>query len=237
MEYGRNIPAGLGMAALAHDLRTPMCVAAGAAQMALDAGGKDVSQQLHQILQAVGAMDRMLSMMSDLPEEAGCRVFTAEMLREELLVMTADKAECKGQRLSIDLSAIEGLMMEADYAALCRLLTNLLGNAVKYTQEGGMITLCAWPERSLMRPGHMRVRFVVSDNGMGMTRAFMRRMFQPFVRAREAEKIAGSGLGLSIARDMAARLEAAIRVYSERGKGTTFIVYVPVCVHTQRRTC
>ena len=237
MEYGRNMPAGLGMAALAHDLRTPMCVAAGAAQMALDAGGKDVSQQLHQILQAVGAMDRMLSMMSDLPEEAGCREFTAEMLREELLVMTADKAECKRQRLSIDLSAIEGLMMEADYAALCRLLTNLLGNAVKYTQEGGMITLCAWPERSLMRPGHMRVRFVVSDNGMGMTRAFMRRMYMPFARARETEGIPGSGLGLSITRDMAARLNAAIRVRSERGRGTTFIVHVPMKIHMKRRIC
>jgi len=237
MEYRHEKLQGLQMAALAHDLRTPMCVAAGAAQMALDAGGKDVSQQLRQILQAVGAMDRMLSMMSELPEEACCRVFTAEMLREELWAMIADTARRKGQKLSIDLSSIEGMTVEADYAALCRLLTNLLSNAVKYTQEGGEITLRARPEWSFMQPGRSRVRFVVTDNGMGMTRAFMRRMYMPFARARETEGIPGSGLGLSITRDMAARLNAAIRVRSERGRGTTFIVHVPMKIHMKRRIC
>lgn len=221
MEYRREIPAGIQMAALAHDLRTPMCIAAGAAQMALDAGGKDVSLQLRQILQAVGAMDRMLSMMSDPLQQAHCCVFTGKMLSEELLALTADRARGKAQRLSIDLSELDELTLEADYAALCRLLTNLLGNAVKYTQDGGEITLRAQLERG-------RVRFIVADNGMGMTRAFMRRMFLPFARAKEATQMPGSGLGLSIAKEMAARLHAVIRVRSEPGKGTAFTVAVPV---------
>jgi len=226
MEYRHEKLQGLQMAALAHDLRTPMCVAAGAAQMALDAGGKDVSQQLRQILQAVGTMDRMLTMMSDLPKQAVCHVFTGEMLREELLAMITQKAAQKGQRLSVDLNAIEGRVIEADYTALCRLLTNLLCNAVKYTQEGGVITLRAQREKE-------HVRFIVADNGMGMTRGFMRRMFLPFARAKEADQIAGSGLGLSIAGDMAARLNAAIRVQSIRGRGTVFTVRVPVRIGKQ----
>lgn len=226
MEYGQQLPKKLQMAALAHDLRTPMCIAAGAAQMALDAGGKDVSAQLRQILQAVSAMDRMLSMMNMEKEDGS--VFTAEMLREELLAMTAQKAAQKGQRLSLDLGALEGRAMEADYAALCRLLTNLIGNAVKYTPEGGVITLRAQVEQRLLRLKGERVRFVVADNGVGMSRAFMRRMFQPFARAKETEGISGSGLGLSIAREMAARLNAGIRVQSVQGKGTVFTVRVPV---------
>jgi len=224
---------GLEMAAFAHDLRTPMSAAAGAAQMALDAGGKDVSQQLRQILQAVGAMDRMLTMMSSLEEETGRCAFTGKMLRDELTAILADKAAQKRQLLSIDLTALEGLSMEADYAALCRLLINLLSNAVKYTQEGGVIAVRAQLEGGRMRMGRTRVRFAVSDNGMGMTRTFMRRMFVPFARAKEAEKISGSGLGLSIARDMAARLNAVMRVKSVRGKGTTFTVCVPVHLRKQ----
>ncbi|MBR5225350.1 MAG: ATP-binding protein, partial [Clostridia bacterium] len=177
---------------------------------------------------AVSAMDRMLTTMSDLSGRADCRGFTGDMLREELLAMTAEKARCKGQQISIDLSIVDGMTMEADYAALCRLLTNLLCNAVKYTQEGGTITLRAQLEQGYMRMGTARIRFIVADNGMGMTRTFMRRMFVPFARAKEAEQITGSGLGLSIVREMAERLNAVIRVSSAKRKGTTFSVIVPV---------
>lgn len=235
MELRRDMPMGLEMAAFAHDLRTPMCAAAGAAQMALDAGGKDVSQQLRQILQAVGAMDRMLTMMSSLEEETGRCAFTGKMLRDELVAILADKAAQKRQMLSIDLTALEGLSMEADYAALCRLLINLLSNAVKYTQEGGVITLRARIEQAYMRRGGAGIRFVVADNGMGMTQIFMRRMFRPFARAQTAQGIPGSGLGLSIAWDMAARMGAVIRARSRRGRGTTFIVYVPAEIHMEIR--
>lgn len=220
MERQRENTAGLQLAALAHDLRTPMCVAAGAAQMALEAGGRDVSAELRQILTAVGAMERMLSMMSDVPA-AGCPAITVAMLEKELLALLGDRARQKGQRLSVDLSALDGLALRADYAALCRLLVNLLGNAIKYTQPGGEITLRAQRSRR-------RMLFIVADNGMGMTREFMRRMFLPFARAKEAGMIQGSGLGLSIARDMARRLHGTIRVRSEMGKGSTFVVSLPL---------
>ena len=212
------------MAALVHDLRTPMCAAAGAAQMALNAGGRDVSAQLHQILQAVGAMDRMLTMMSE--EQACSSIFTGEMLHRELLAIAGNRAEEKAQRLSIDLSALGDVTLEADYAALCRLLSNLVGNAIKYTQTGGEITVRAQMENGWH--GHNRVRFIVADNGAGMTKEFMRRMFEPFARAKETEQIQGSGLGLAIVRDMVKRLGGNLRVHSERGKGTRFVVNVPV---------
>ncbi len=219
---------GLQMAALAHDLRTPMCVAAGAAQMALEAGGRDVSVQLRQILQAVGAMDRMISMMSEAQGMISAPTFTGEMLQKELLALTADRVRDKEQKLSVDLSALDGLMLEADYAALCRLLINLLCNAIKYTQSGGEITLRAQMERMCRRAGRVRVRFIVADNGTGMTRKFMKKMFLPFARAWGTEAIEGCGLGLSIVREMVYRLDGRIRVRSIWGKGTTFAVSVPM---------
>ncbi|MBR5302328.1 MAG: HAMP domain-containing histidine kinase [Clostridia bacterium] len=224
MEYTRDLSKGMQIAALVHDLRTPMCAAAGAAQTALEAGGKDVSVQLQQILQAVGAMDRMLSMMSD--EQKADSTFTGDMLRGELLAITAERAEARGQRLSIDLSTLRGMTLEADYAALCRLLINLLSNAIKYTPIGGQITLRAQIEHGW----HVRrrVRFIVADNGMGMNKTFMRRMFEPYARAKETGHIPGRGLGLAIVRDMVRRMGGSLRVHSEQGRGTSFVVSIPV---------
>ncbi|MBR4039460.1 MAG: HAMP domain-containing histidine kinase [Clostridia bacterium] len=221
----RCIPDTLQMAALAHDLRTPMCVAAGAAQMALEAGGRDVSANLRQILQAVSAMDRMLAMMSADESSAS---FTGEMLQEELAAMTEGKAQQKGQNLSIDLSALDGWMLEADYAALCRLLTNLLCNAVKYTQEGGEITLRA---QLLMPPWRSRtawLRLIIADNGMGMKKAFMRRMYTPHARAEESAHLPGKGLGLAIVKRLIREMRGTIHVKSQWQKGTVFTVTVPV---------
>ena len=84
----RRMTDGLQMAALAHDLRTPMSIAAGAAQMALEAGEGDVSMQLRQILQAIRTMDAMLNTMGG----KSYGRFSGDMLRAELLAMTADKA-------------------------------------------------------------------------------------------------------------------------------------------------
>lgn len=213
------------MAAFAHDLRTPMCVAAGAAQMALDAGGRDVSVQLKQILQAVGTMDRMLSIMSGMQESGG--TFTGEMLRRELLVLTAGKAQEKEQRLSIDLSALDGLLLEADYGALCRLLMNLLCNAVKYTPTGGEITLRAQLLTLPWRSCTVWLRFVIADNGMGMKRSFMRQMYAPHARADESAHLPGKGLGLSIVRRLVRQMHGTIRVSSQWQKGTVFTVTIP----------
>lgn len=227
MERGmqRYTPDGLRMAALAHDLRTPMCVASGAAQMALQAGGKDVSRQLEQILQAVRAMDRMLC---EAQQGAGAGAFTSAKLAGELSMMLSDRARQKHQQLSLDLNALNGLQMEADYGALCRVLTNLLGNAIKYTQPGGEIALNAQVERGWRHDGRMRIRFVISDNGPGMTMGFMRRMYQPYARAEETAGEQGSGLGLSIVKRLVRKMGGTVHVQSRWGKGTAFAVIVPV---------
>ncbi len=231
MEYGREMSTGLQIAELVHDLRTPMCAAAGAAQMALEAGGRDVSAQLQQILQAVGAMDRMLSMISGERAESG--IFTGKMLHSELLAVMMGRAQAKGQDLSIDLSALDGMTLEADYAALCRLLINLLSNAIKYTPSGGKITLRTQVMRSRWQKDRGQIRFVVADNGPGISQTFMRRMYTPYARSEETSDLPGSGLGLSITRKMVNRLKGTIHAYSRRGRGTAFVVNVPVTISRQ----
>lgn len=214
----------LQMAALAHDLRAPMCIAAGAAQMALDAGGKDVSAQLQQILLAVRAMDGMIMCAAGERQNAGV---SGSMLAKELRVVFAPKAEEKKQRLSIDLLALEDLGMRND-GALSRVLSNLLSNAIKYTPDGGEISLRA---QKLTLPWHSRakwIRFVVADSGMGMSRTFMKRMYQPYARAQESAHQPGKGLGLVITRRLVRAMGGFIRVKSAPEKGTVFTVIIPI---------
>jgi len=216
------------LAAFAHDIRTPMCCVTGAAQTALmrSRHGGDISGEMEQILLAVRAMDRMLSQLCD-AEGRGIRTrFTRDMLTRELLAIAGEAAKEKDQLLSVDLTALGERIYIADYAALIRILQNLLSNAVKYTPSGGMICLKA----AMDEADGIYARFVVSDNGMGMKPEFMKRLFDPFERAKESAHLPGKGLGLAIVRRMAERMGGEVDVRSEWGKGTEFSLRVPLGV-------
>jgi len=215
------------LAAFAHDIRTPMCCVTGAAQMALSRSrqGRDVSEQMEQIMTAVRAMDRMVVQLCGGTQQLRCAAFTRDMLTRELLAMAGTAARKKDQVLSVDLTALGERMYLCDYAALVRVLQNLLMNAVKYTQQGGLIALSAALEES----GRF-VRFAVRDNGPGMRPEFLDRLFEPFARARETAHLPGRGLGLAIAKRMTERMGGTISVSSEWGKGTEFAVRVPLAV-------
>ena len=210
------------LAAFVHDIRTPMCCVSGAAQMAMmqSRRGGDVSAQMEQILLAVRAMDRMLSQLYEDKRTSDHAVFTRDMLTRELLALIGEAARKKDQVLSVDLMALGDQRYVGNYAALFRVLTNLLLNAVKYTQSGGVIILCAAQEENGL------FRFTVQDNGMGMKREFLKKLFTPFERAEESAHLPGKGLGLSIAKHLTEHMGGTIRVESEWGKGTRFDVCV-----------
>ncbi|MGN0995777.1 MAG: sensor histidine kinase [Candidatus Ventricola sp.] len=215
------------LAALAHDLRVPMRCVAGAAQTAMSASrrGQAVDEQLRQILLSVQSMERILAQLVDIPEGRQDAWFNGDMLARELHAMADGPAACKAQTLHIDLSALRAQPMEADYGALTRVLTNLVSNAIQYTPGGGRIALTGQLER---QGSGAQAVFTVEDNGVGMEPAFIERMYQPFVRARESARRPGCGLGLAIVRRLVERMHGEIDVRSAPGVGTTFIVRVPV---------
>ena len=216
------------LTAFAHDIRTPMCCVTGAAQMAMlrSSQGRDVSGEMEQILLAVRSMDRMLSQLCDGQERSARTRFHRDMLTRELLAVAGEKAREKDQLLSVDLTALGDRVYVADYAALIRILQNLLSNAMKYTQTGGKICLNA----SIDEANGIYASFTVSDNGMGMKPAFMKRLFDPFERAAESAHLPGKGLGLAVVRQMTQRMGGVVSVRSEWGKGTEFTVRVPLGV-------
>jgi len=208
------------LAAIAHDLRTPMCSVSGAAQMALLASGqgRGVEEQLYQILAAVEAMDVLLQGWCE--GKSGRRRDAAEIAAQLRAIMQPG-AQRKGQKLDISLDGIDAAAWPAETAEIERILMNLTSNAIKYTPEGGCVSVKASTDGN-------EIVFCVADNGMGMKRSFLRKMYKPFERAKESAEIPGTGIGLSVVRRMVRKLDGTIRVISTWGKGTEFTVRIPV---------
>lgn len=212
------------IAALSHDLRTPVTSVVALTQLALEAQkqGKEVERCLRELLVAAHALE---SIAGDLTAPNGEDAFTGEELEHELLVLAALRAGEKGQKLTVDMGALRGLRVEADRSALERILVNLVTNAIKYTQDGGQIGLRASVRQ---REDGAEITFAVSDNGMGMRRNFLRRLYRPYARAKEALHLPGTGMGLAIVRQLVERMRGTIEVESRWGEGTTFTVRIPV---------
>lgn len=133
------------------------------------------------------------------------------------------RAEEKGLRLSYDTTKAEGLFL-ADAFRIRQILDNLVGNAIKYTDCGG-VTVKALVSKVM---GKHQLTLSVEDTGKGMTTEDKRKVFQAFARLGNAQGIEGAGLGLSITKELVALLDGEIHVYSTVGKGSIFTVTIPV---------
>jgi signal transduction histidine kinase len=102
-----------------------------------------------------------------------------------------------------------------------QMLENLVSNAIKYTPEGGRIGMTFWPG---VDEG---VRIVLSDSGIGIPKDEMPRLFTEFFRASNVKNVIGTGLGLTIVKEIVDQHGGQIQVESEEGLGTTFVIYLP----------
>ena len=226
----RHADNGLALAALSHDLRTPVTSMIALTQLALEAQrqGQGVEDCLRQILAAARTLE---AITGDLTEPQA-RVERAERVQGAALAaaleaVTLPQAEKKGQHLCIDLGALAGETVLCDRAGLARSLLNLLTNAVKYTPEGGHIRLTAHVEAGA-EPEELTAVFAVEDDGMGMKPEFLERMYEPHARAQESAQLPGTGMGLTIVRALVTRMGGSIDARSRWGEGTCFTVRIPV---------
>ncbi|MDE7205602.1 MAG: response regulator [Lachnospiraceae bacterium] len=111
---------------------------------------------------------------------------------------------------------------------------NILGNSVKYTPNGGKLALEVY-ENPCNMDGYGCYEFVFSDNGMGMSKEFLEKLFEPFSREEDSRvnKIEGTGLGMAIARSIARKMNGDIIVESELGKGSRFTVQLSLKLGNQ----
>lgn len=146
-------------------------------------------------------------------------------LLEQVSSMIAPQAKLAGLSFSLQ-TEIQHPVFYGDSLRINQILINLLGNAVKFTSEGGSVSFEA-KELPADSEGCIRYRFTVRDTGIGMSESFLARLFEPFTRSRAAARIEGTGLGLSITKGLVDLMHGEISVESQPGRGTTFCVILP----------
>lgn len=214
---------------VSHELRTPLNAILGFAQlMALDQGQPLSSQQLHRLDGVRRAGEHLLEMVNDVLDIV--RIEQGAMSLHDQAVNLADiVATCvhavqplaNDRPVTLLTQVPDGLHARADARALEQMLLNLLSNAIKFNRPGGSVTLTAMADAR-------GVALSVIDDGVGLSADEVAQLFQPFNRlGAERKRVAGSGLGLVIVRELARAMGGDVTVTSQPGKGSCFSVSLP----------
>ena len=228
---------------MSHDIRTPMNAIIGMTSLIRhDAGNKD------KVIEYADKIDissqHLLGIINDVLDmskiEAGKTVFkytdfSMPDLIEELNTIFQPQIAERNQTLMVIKENIRHEWVNGDQVHLMQIFSNLLSNAVKYTQEGGKIQFLV-EECETKSSVYAKYRFLVSDNGMGMSADFKETIFDPFTRAEGSvtNKIQGTGLGMAITRNLVEAMGGAIDVESELGQGSCFEVLIDLRIAEDR---
>ena len=228
---------------MSHDIRTPMNAIIGMTSLIRhDAGNKakvieyadkiDISSQ-----HLLGIINDVLDMSKI---EAGKTVFKYTDFSildfiTELNTIFHSQIDEKNQTLTIIKENIRHEWVNGDQVHLMQIFSNLLSNAVKYTQEGGKIQFLV-EECETKSSVYAKYRFLVSDNGMGMSADFKDTIFDAFTRAESSmtNKIQGTGLGMAITKNLVEAMGGTIDVESELGQGSCFEVLIDLRIAEDR---
>ena len=219
------------LATLGHEVRTPMTGVLGMSELLL-ATPLDEKQRgyTHAIQNAGSHLLRLVNDALDIARiEAGKlelqrQDFDLRGLVDEVVGLTAPMAEQRGLAFADEIAAGTPGALQGDPVRVRQILLNLLGNAIKFTERGG-VTLRVTPASPL------GVRFEVADTGPGINEEQQTRLFQRFEQAegaRTAARYGGSGLGLAICQELALAMGGRIQVRSTPGAGTCFTVELPL---------
>ena len=224
------------LANMSHEIRTPLNAVIGLSHLALDAcQGERERSYLTQIHASGKSLLWIINEILDLSKiEAGrmaldTHPFQLQDLLSQVLAVVGLAAGSKGLALVVSLQegVPEGLVGDAQ--RLKQVLTNLAGNAVKFTQEGEVELRVAREDTPDRGP---RLRFLLRDTGIGISEAQLGRLFKPFTQADSSttRTYGGTGLGLTISKRLVELMEGTIEVVSDPGRGSTFCVDLPLAV-------
>ncbi len=220
---------------MSHDIRTPMNAILGMTSVAamhiddkervLDALSKITVSGKHLLglINEVLDMSRIESGKVSLTESA----FNLSDTTENLLTVFRSQMNEKGLALDAGIVRLEHENVLGDEQHLQQIFMNIMGNAVKFTPSGGKISIRI-AERPSRIAGYGCYVFIFEDSGIGMKKEYIDKIFEPFSRAADSriDKIEGTGLGMSIAVNIARMMNGDIEVESEPGKGSKFTVTV-----------
>lgn len=219
------------LATMSHEIRTPLNGVLGMLELL---STSDVSfEHLEKINIAQSSAKILLSLLNDILDfskiEAGkLEVESIEFnlleLLSDVVISHALSAESKNLQLLLDTEKVDHIYVICDPTRLKQILTNLIGNAIKFTQEGQITVTC----KIIKVNKHIKLVISVKDTGIGIAANKLETLFTPFIQADSSttRKFGGSGLGLTISKQLCKLMSGDITARSELGKSTTFIATV-----------
>ncbi len=219
---------------MSHDIRTPMNAIVG--MTAIATANIDNRQQVQNCLKKITLSSRhLLGLINDVLDmskiESGKMTLNYDQVSlrevmEGIVNISQPQVRAKKQQFNVSIHDISAENVCCDGIRLNQVLLNLVSNAVKFTPDGGVISLSLYEEVSPVGEDYVRIHFQVKDNGIGMSPEFKEKVFESFVREDNARvnRTEGSGLGMTITKYIVDAMKGTIEVESELGKGTMFHV-------------
>jgi len=215
---------------LAHDLRAPIRAIQGFTQMALEMPqeevGPDAMELLSRVVKAAARMDSLIQDVLSLSQVIRVPMKTT-LVDVDVLVrdLVHERPELAASKAAITIKS-PLMPMRGHEALLSQCLTNLLGNAVKFTRPGEVPTVRVWTEERTAAEGPV-VRLWVEDRGIGISREAHALIFEIFQRLHSSAQFEGTGIGLAIVRKAVERMGGHVGVESELGQGSRFWLELP----------
>jgi|GEM_PF-1200148 len=229
------------LANMSHEIRTPLNAVIGLTYLLRDQ--KLTEEQMDLVVKVQLSGRSLLGIVNDVLDLAQieadevnvnltpCRI---KELVNELLSVFTPQAEQKGLTLNVEMSPEVPVWIMTDEKLIRQMLTNLLGNAIKFTNQGHVLLNVLYHD-CVGNSVNRSILFEVSDTGIGITSHSQKKLFQPFSQADESSnrKFGGTGLGLSIVRNMITLLGGEIKLKSIPDKGSKFSLFLPFTEPTE----
>ena len=222
---------------MSHDIRTPLNAIVG--MTAIAAAHLEDTRRVKDCLGKITVSSHhLMGLINDVLDmskiESGKVLLTRETFNlpdfvQNLVMMVEPQAKERQLSFDITISNIQQETVIGDSMRLNQILLNIVGNSIKFTPPGGSIQI-KFAEIPSDSEKHGHYRFVVEDTGIGMSKEFMKGIFQPFERERTStiSRTEGTGLGMAITKNLVEMMGGEIFVESEQGKGTRFTLDIPL---------
>ena len=229
---------------MSHDIRTPMNAIIGFTTLAIS-NIDDKNRVKDYLTKTLASSNHLLSLINDVLDMS--RIESGKIHLEEVEVNLSDvlhdlKTIVSGQVYAKQLEFYMDAMDVTDEDVYCdktrlnQILLNLLSNAIKFTPAGGTVSVRVRQLAGQVR-GCGQYEFRIKDNGIGMSPEFAKKIFEPFERERTStvSRIQGTGLGMAITKNIVDMMGGTIEVQTAQGKGSEFIIRVPLRVQAEHR--
>lgn len=219
---------------ISHDIRTPLNAIMG--MVAIAESNLDCKEKTTDCLHKINSSSRyLLDLINDILDmskiESGkmplnIKEFDIHELLHGPIVYGYTQGQIKGQEFIVQIKGEAEEVFEGDLLRINQILMNLLSNAFKYTPKKGKISLSA--EEKQLDESNILLQIEVEDNGIGIQKNYLEKLFVPFEQGEGGLKFGGTGLGLAISQNLAMLMGGQIFVESEEGRGSVFRVEIPL---------